>query len=358
VVGCGAICGAYLGAGQQFRVLDFVACADLLPERAQARAQEFGVPRVCSVDDLVADPNVDVVLNLTVPKAHAGVATAALRAGKHTYAEKPFAVSREEGRPVYELAKKKQLRIGCAPDTFLGAGIQTCRKLIDDGWIGRPIGAAANMICHGHEDWHADPEFYYTTGGGPLFDMGPYYLTALVNLLGPVKRVTGSATITYPQRVVTSQPKYGTVLQVECPTHVMGIMEFANGAIGTIAMSFDVWAAQVPCLEIYGTEGTLAAPDPNCFGGPVRLWRNGAWSEVPLSHGYAEQSRSIGLADMAYGIRTGRPHRASGEMAFHVLDVMCGFYDAWEQGKWVALETTCERPAPLPLGLPAGTLDE
>jgi len=188
--------------------------------------------------------------------------------------------------------------------------------------------------------------------------MGPYYLTALVNLLGPVKRVTGSATITYPQRLVTSQPKCGMVLDVECPTHIMGIMEFANGAIGTIAMSFDVWAAQVPCLEIYGTEGTLAVPDPNCFGGPVRLWRNGAWNEVPLSHGYAEQSRSIGLADMAYGLRTGRPHRASGEMAYHVLDVMCGFYDAWEQGRWVALETTCERPAPLPLGLAAGCLDE
>jgi predicted dehydrogenase len=193
-----------------------------------------------------------------------------------------------------------------------------------------------------------------------MFDMGPYYLTALVNLLGPVRRVTGSTRITFPERLITSQPNYGTKIKVNTPTHIAGIMDFASGAVGTITTSFDVWTAQLPCIEIYGTEGTLSVPDPNGFGGPVRLWRLGAsqWSEVPLTHGYADNARGIGVADMACALRSGRPHRANGQLAYHVLDIMHAFHDASREGKHVELASTCARPAPLPMGLAHGKLDE
>ncbi len=213
---------------------------------------------------------------------------------------------------------------------------------------------------HGHESWHPDPEFYYQPGGGPMLDMGPYYLTALVNLLGPVKRLTGSATITFPQRTITSEPKNGKVIDVEVPTHVNGIMEFANGVIGTITASFDVWFASVPPIEIYGTEGTMRVPSPNGFGGSVQVRRAGEdeWSDVPVTHGYTEQNRGIGVADMAYALRSGRAHRAGGDLAFHVLDVMQSFVESWEQGCYVDLSSTCARPDMFPLGLLPRTLDE
>ena len=259
-----------------------------------------------------------------------------------------------------EAAKAKGLRVGGAPDTFLGGGLQTCRKLIDDGWIGKPIGATAFMLCHGHESWHPDPEFYYKVGGGPMFDMGPYYLTALVSLMGPVTRVTGATQITFPERTITSQPKFGTKITVDVPTHVAGIMEFASGAVGTILTSFDVWSTTLPRIEVYGTEGTLIVPDPNTFGGPVRVRRMGAeeWTEIPLTHGYSTNSRGIGVADMAYAIQSGRPHRANGEMMYHVLEMMHGFHDAATQGQHYVMTSTCERPKALPLGLPGHKLDE
>jgi predicted dehydrogenase len=359
VIGCGNISGAYLGMGQRFDAVEVVACADMILERARAKAEEFGIPRACTVEELLATDEIEIVVNLTIPHAHAEVALAALEAGRHTYAEKPFAVTREEGRRVLELAKAKGLLVGCAPDTFLGAGGQTSRKIIDDGWIGEPIGCSAHMMSHGHESWHPDPAFYYQVGGGPMFDMGPYYLTALVNLLGPVKRLTGSATVTFPQRTITSQPKCGTVVEVEVATHVNGLMHFASGAIGTITTTFDVWAAQLPDIEIYGTEGTLSVPNPNGFGGPARVRRAGAegWTDFPLSHIYADQNRGIGVADMAHALRSGRPHRASGALAFHVLDIMQSIHEAWEEGTWRDLSSTCERPAMLPVGLRAGALD-
>jgi len=241
----------------------------------------------------------------------------------------------------------------------MGGGIQTCRKLIDDGWIGDPIGAQAFLLCHGHEAWHPDPEFYYKVGGGPMLDMGPYYVTALVSLLGPVKRVTGSTKISFAERTITSAKKYGQKVTVEVPTHVTGIMDFANGAVGTIVTSFDVWGANVPRIEIFGTEGTLSVPDPNGFGGPIKIKRMGAkeWSEMPLTHGYAENSRGIGPADMASAIATGRNHRANGELAYHVLDIMHAFHDASDKGAHVTLESTCERPLAMPMGLLPGTLD-
>lgn len=360
VVGCGNISGIYFHNCRNFKILQATACADLIHERALAKAAEFSGVRACSVQDLLDDPEINIILNITTPDAHASVGRAALKAGKNLYNEKPLTIGREEGAELLKLAKEKGLRIGGAPDTFLGGGHQTCRKLIDDGWIGQPIAATAFMLCHGHEHWHPDPEFYYKPGGGPMFDMGPYYLTSLIQLMGPVKQVSGAMRISFPERVITSEPKNGTRVKVETPTHIAGILEFASGAVGTIVTSFDVWAAEVPFIEIYGTEGTLSVPDPNGFGGPVRIRRRRApeWKEVPLTHGYAENSRGVGLADFAHALRSGRPHRVNGELAYHVLDVMHAFHDAAELQKYIALESTCERPASLPLGLPEFGLDD
>jgi predicted dehydrogenase len=358
IIGCGNISGIYCQNAQRLEAIGLVAVADLIEERAVNCAASCGAKPV-SVADLLANPEIEIVLNLTIPKAHAEVAFQAIEAGKSVYNEKPLAITREDGKKILEQAKAKGVRVGCAPDTFLGGGIQTCRKLIDDGWIGEPIAATAFMVCHGHESWHPDPEFYYKVGGGPIFDMGPYYLTALVNLIGPMKRVTGSARITFPERLITSQPKYGTVIKVDVPTHVAGVVDYASGAVGTIIQSFDVWAAHLPRIEVYGTDGSLSVPDPNTFGGPVRVLRaGGEWMEVPLTHGYQENSRGVGVADMAMGLRSGRPHRANGEMAYHVLDAFHAFHEASAQGKHVDLASTCTRPAPLPLGLQPWTLDE
>ena len=358
VVGCGTISETYLRQCKNFGFLEVTACADLDGDRARSRAAEFGIPKACDVAEILADPEIEIILNLTVPKAHAAVGLAALESGKHLYTEKPLAITREEARLMLERAETKGLRIGCAPDTFLGGGLQTCRKLIDDGWIGQPLAATAFKMGLkrglGPERWHPDPEFYYQVGGGPMFDMGPYYLTALLALLGPVSQVTGSTTISYPERLITSQPKYGTRIKVETATHIVGIIHFVSHVIGTIITSFDIQASELPNLEIYGTAGTLSLPDPNGFGGPVRIKRDGAagWSEVPLAYGYTENNRGIGLADMAAALRSGRPHRADGRLAYHVLDVMHAFEEASREGKRVTLSSTCIRPEPLPLQVP------
>lgn len=353
VIGCGTISGIYLETAKRLKILETLACADLFLERAQARAAEFGVPRAYSVEELLADPEVELVINLTIPAAHADVALAALKAGKHVYNEKPLAISREDARRMLDLAQERGLLVGNAPDTFLGGGLQTCRKLIDDGWIGEPVAAFASMTGHGPERWHPDPAFFYQRGAGPMLDMGPYYLTALVALLGPIRRVTGSARITFPERTITSAPRYGQSIHVETPTHIAGVLDFASGVIGTIITSFDVWASTLPRIEIYGTLGSLSVPDPNIFGGPVLVRRAGAqeWSETPLTHGYSENSRGIGVADMAYALRQGRQHRANGELAYHVLDLMLAFEEASVQGRHVEISSTCERPAPLALGV-------
>ena len=312
VIGCGNISGAYMRMLKTLPVVQVAACADLRPEAAQALAEAYGVPRVLTVAELLAAPDIEIVLNLTTPQGHGEVALAALAAGKSVYNEKPLALTRAEGQQMLALAAKKGLRIGGAPDTFLGGGLQTCRELIDAGAIGTPVAATAFMMSRGHEHWHPNPSFYYQQGGGPMFDMGPYYLTALVSLLGPVQRVTGATRITRTERTITSQPRYGEVMHVEVPTHVTGLLDFAAGPIGTIITTFDVQASVLPWLEIYGTTGTLAAPDPNTFGGPVRLRLTGEseWTEIPVTRPYTENSRGLGLADMAEGIRTGRAPRA------------------------------------------------
>jgi predicted dehydrogenase len=358
VIGCGNISPAYIKGCRAFNILDLVAVADIDVRRAEARAAEFNIPHACSVDELLADPEIKIVVNLTTPQAHTPVNLAALEAGKNVHCEKPFALTRAEGQAVLAKAQEKGLRVGCAPDTFMGGGNQTCRKLIDDGWIGEPVAATAFMTCHGHESWHPDPAFYYMIGGGPMLDMGPYYLTALINLMGPIKRVAGATRITFPERIITSQPKYGTRVTVETPTHVAGLLDFANGAIGTIITTFDVWAANLPRIEIYGTQGSLSVPDPNTFGGPVLVRRADAkeWREVPHTHS-TEVGRGIGVADMAYGLLSGRPQRPSGELAYHVLDTMLAFEDSSQAGQHVALQSTCAQPAALPMNLSTGELD-
>jgi predicted dehydrogenase len=358
IIGCGNIFNAYIKGCRTFPILDLVACADIAPARAEAKAAEFGL-NALSVDGLLADPDIRIVVNLTIPAAHAEVGLAAIAAGKHVHSEKPFATTRGDGQRMLAAAAAKGLLTGCAPDTFMGGGLQTCRKLIDDGWIGRPVAATAFMLGHGMEHWHPNPEFFFKPGAGPMFDMGPYYLTALVSLLGPVARTTASAQITFPERLVTSQPNYGQRIKVETPTHVAGVLDFASGAVGTLITSFDVWSHSLPRIEIYGSEGSLSVPDPNTFGGPVRVRRAGAqeWSDVPLTHGYTENMRGIGVADMAHALAYGRQHRASGALAYHVLDLMQSFLDASAAGRHVAIESACSRPAALPVGLMAGELD-
>jgi len=359
IIGCGNISNIYAEAGKKFENLNIVACADLDLARAKALAEKHGIPKALSVPDLLADKEVGLVINLTVPAAHADVAMQALKAGKHVYNEKPLAQRRREAREMIGFARKKGLRIGCAPDTFLGGGLQTCRKLIDDGAIGVPLGGAGFMLSRGAESWHPNPEFFYKKGAGPMFDMGPYYLTAFTTLLGPVTRVTGSSRISFQKREITSQPLAGSIIDVEVPTHVTAIMDFESGPIVTLATSFDVASHRMPNIEIYGSEGTIGVPDPNTFGGPVLLRRRGEqeWREMPLDFGYSENSRGLGVADMIASIEGKREHRANDRVAYHVLDLMHSVIDASITGRHVEMKSSMGRPEPLPLGLQPGQVE-
>jgi predicted dehydrogenase len=358
LIGCGNISNAYFAGSKNSEIIRIVACADLDSARAQARAQEHGI-RAATVDELLHDPEVELIVNLTVPKAHAPVNLSALRAGKHAYCEKPFALDSAAGAAVLALAKEKNLLVGCAPDTFLGGGQQTARNALDRGAIGRPVAALAFMMCRGHESWHPSPQFYYEKGGGPMFDMGPYYITALINLLGPVARVSGSTKSAFPERLITSQPFAGTKIPVETPTHVTGVMDFADGATATIVTTFDTWPYPLPCIVVFGTEGTMEVPDPNSFGGPVRLRSadGKTYDEIPHTH-TTERGRGAGVADMAYSIRRReRAHRASGQLAQHATEVMESFEKSSVAGRHLNLVSTCPRPAALPLGLSPSQLD-
>jgi predicted dehydrogenase len=357
IIGCGTISPQYLENLTLYPGLEVVACSYIDIDRAKSRVQEYGVSKYCSVEQLLSDPNVDIVLNLTTPDAHAQVSLAAIAAGKHVYNEKPLAIDREDGSAILNAARSQGVRVGCPPDTFLGGGIQTCRGLIDAGEIGRPFAATAFFASHGHESWHPDPAFYYQRGGGPMFDMGPYYLTCLVALLGPIQRVTGSYTKATAERTITSEPRHGEIITVEVPTHVTGILEFADGAVAIVITSLDVWASELPRIEIYGTEGTLSVPNPNNFGGPVRLkqGRTDHWANVPLTH--PEGGRGLGVADMAQAIVRDRKSRADAELANHVLDIMHAIHESSDQGSHIALTTTCRRPESVPPGLPMGSFD-
>jgi predicted dehydrogenase len=351
IIGAGAISGAYLKTLPQLPGLRLTTVADLDPERAKKAADMAGVTAL-PVAELIASDDVDTVLNLTIPAAHAEVALAAIAGGKHVYGEKPLAVNTAEASGVLSAAASAGVRVGCAPDTVLGTGIQTARKALDDGLIGRPVAATAFMVTPGHERWHPDPEFYYQPGGGPLLDMGPYYLTALVHLLGPVKRVVGLSSRPRDTRIIGSGPKQGREFPVEVRTHIAGVLEHASGALTTIMMSFDIWTGRLPRIEVYGSEGSLSAPDPNGFHGDVEIWKPDVreWALLPPSAGYVDAARGYGLGDMARGLELDRPHRASGEIAAHVLDVMQSLLSAGESGDSVDVASTCERPDPIPYG--------
>ena len=356
LIGCGTISPAYLRAAATFDVMKFAACADINPEAAKKTEAAFGVPAM-SVDELLARDDVEVVLNLTIPAAHGEVNLAAIEAGKHAYCEKPFGLDVAEGERVLSAAAAANLRVGCAPDTFLGGGHQTVRGLIDSGAIGKPVAATAFMMSSGPESWHPNPHFYYHVGGGPLFDMGPYYLTALVQALGPVRRVAAIASRARAQRIVGSQPHAGDAIDVQVDTHASGTLEFHSGAVATVAMSFDVRRHSNRFIEIHGLDASLSAPDPNGFGGKVRLSKGRDWEEAPLTHGYTDNMRSIGLADMCMGIRSGRRHRCDGRLAQHVLEIMAAFGESSASGKHVPIHSQPERPSPLPTGLTHGELD-
>ena len=359
IIGCGNISGAYLTAAKVFPILQIRAIADMNQKVAEARGAEYGLP-VKSVAALLADPDIDIVVNLTVPLAHVEVGLKAIEAGKHVHSEKPLGITVEEAKTLLDAAKAKNLRVGSAPDTFLGGGQQTSRKLIDEGAIGQPIGGTATFGTAGHERWHPNPGFYYLRGGGPMLDMGPYYITSLVNLLGPVKRVAGMTSRLRSERLVTSEPLKGTKVPVEVATHVAGTLEFVSGAIVTMVMSFDIARHDHRPIEIYGSEGAISVPDPNNFGGQIETATAAManWRAVPTVHPYANGNfRIIGVADMAHAIRSGRPHRASGALAFHVLEVMEAFQRSSDSGTHITIESRPERPAMIPAGLANGQFD-
>ena len=351
IIGCGNISGAYLKAMAGFPILEVRALADLRPEAAQAAAAPRGL-RGCAVDDLLRDESIEIVVNLTTPAAHVEVGLLAIAAGKHVHSEKPLGLSVADANRLLEAAARRNLRVGCAPDTFLGGGHQTCRQLVDAGAIGRAVAGSAFFMCPGHERWHPAPAFYYAAGGGPMLDMGPYYITALVNLIGPVARVAGIASRAHKQRTITSEPLRGQTIDVEVATHVAGTLEFASGAVVSMATSFDVPKHRHTPIELYGTEASLLVPDPNRFGGPVELARTpGDWQAQPIEHRYAEGNhRGIGVADLALALRNGTPQRCAGELALHVLEVMEAFQISSDSGRHVTVHSRPPRPAPLPPG--------
>jgi predicted dehydrogenase len=364
-IGTGNISSAYLRAitGHEnmagFPVLDVKGLADMRPEASQARAAEFGLKSM-SIDEMLASPEIQLIVNLTIPRAHVEVGLRALAAGKHVYSEKPLGITYAEGRKLLDAANKAGLRIGSAPDTFLGGAHQQARAVVDSGALGQLIGGTGFFMCPGHESWHPDPAFYYDVGGGPVLDMGPYYITDLVNLLGPVARVSAMASRLRTQRPVLSEPKKGQVMDVKVDTHATASLGFANGAIVQVGLSFDVAAHKHVPLELYGTEASLVVPDPNFFGGDVEIRKRGrdeVWTRVEVAQPYADGNyRSLGVADMAQGILDNRPHRANGDLALHVLEVMEAFAIASVEGRTVDIKTPVQRPEPLATSLRNGSI--
>jgi predicted dehydrogenase len=358
IIGCGNISTQYLKAMQGFDVLEIVALSDMRAEVAEAKAAEFG-HRAASVDAVLSDPKVEIVLNLTIPRAHVEVGLRAIEAGKHVYAEKPLGINFADGKKLIDAARAKGVRVGSAPDTFLGGSHQQARAVVDSGALGQVVGGTAFFACPGHEYWHPDPAFYYDIGGGPVLDMGPYYITDLVNLLGPVARVSALAATPFTDRLIRSEPKKGQTMPVRVFTHVTGTLQFRSGALVTVTLSFDVPKHGHTPIELYGTEASLLVPDPNMFGGEVKVAkpRAEAWDNVPVTLPYADANyRSLGLADMALAIVNDRPHRASGDLALHVLEVMEAFEVAAKNERIVDIQTSVDRPAPLSESLEDGRI--
>ncbi|MFD1935029.1 Gfo/Idh/MocA family protein [Nonomuraea mangrovi] len=344
IVGCGNISQQYLTNLTAMPDLRVVACADLEVDRARAVAKEYGVPVAGDVSHVVNHPDVEIVVNLTVPVAHASVAMEAIGAGRHVYNEKPLTLDPASGRELLAAAGRAGVRVGCAPDTFLGAGLQTVARALAAGEIGRPLSAITLLQGPGPERWHPSPEFFFKPGAGPLFDMGPYYLTALAVLLGPVTRVAANGSRAHARRTIGAGPLAGTVFDVEVLTHVSALLEFAGGQRATSVFSFDSPLARGDFLELTGTEATLAAPNPNNFTGPVRLRRTGApdWTDLPVTGTTA--GRGIGVLEMARAMAAGRPHRASGELALHVVEVMTAILQSADEARFVDVTSTFAPP--------------
>jgi predicted dehydrogenase len=359
IIGCGNISPVYAKTLGEFGWIEIAGFADGIPERAEKFAERYGgVAR--ELTDMLGDDSIDAVVNLTPAQAHTSVSRLCLEAGKPVFSEKPLGTDFDEGRSLVALAGELRLRLGCAPDTFLGAGLQAARAAIDRGMIGEPLAANGFMLGFGPEWWHPNPENFYVPGAGPLFDMGPYYLTALVNLLGPARSISGSAKIGITERVIHSKGRVGEVVPASTPTHVSSMIDFVNGASATLVTSFDVKATRFRNIEIYGTDGTLALPDPNTFGGPLKVRNILAedWRDVPLPTPNIPQQRGIGVADMLSATAAGRPHRASAELALHVLELMSATLRSSDEGRRIDLTTTCEQPAPMRFDLPANAFDD
>jgi predicted dehydrogenase len=360
VVGCGSISMGYLRNAPIFRGVEITACADIVPDAAARRAAEFGL-RAMEVDALITDPDIDLVLNLTVPSAHFDVSVRALAAGKHVFTEKPLAINVDDGRTLVATAASRGLALGSAPDTFLGAAGRFARRLMEAGAIGRPVIGTAFMMGRGMEHWHPDPSFYYQPGAGPVMDMGPYYLTMLVNLMGPVRRIQAVATSGEPERLITANgPKRGTRFKIGTPTSVLSLLEFDSGAAVSFGVSWDVFRHSNHPIELHGTKGSLRLPDPDNFGGIVAISAGGAeWDETdtstllygaenwPVDAPDRANYRMLGLADLASAIIAGRPPRASGDLALHVLEVMEAILRAGETGRAQVLRGTIAQPSEL-----------
>jgi predicted dehydrogenase len=351
IIGCGNVSTTYMETLGRFDHLRVVACTDLDQQRARALAARYRIQAAATPDDLLADPTIEVVMNLTVPAAHGPVGLAALQAGKSVYNEKPLALHREEGRRMQEAADSNGLRLGAAPDTFMGDALQVARAAIDAGLAGEIVGVTAFSTRRGPENWHPNPGFFYQPGAGPLFDLGPYYVSVLVALLGPIRRVSASARISFPERRITAGPNAGTSIPAETPTNVAAVLDFASGPVGMLLTSFDVAASELPFMEVHGAEATLSLPDPTNYGGAVRLRRldEEDWTEL-YSAPVHDDYRGTGAVEMVEAIRAGRPHRASGPFGYHVLDVLLGVLESSEAGRAIELESSCERPEPLEAG--------
>lgn len=359
IIGCGNISAAYMELSSLFKSIKVVACADMSIAAAEARAKEYGL-RADTVEDLLKADDVDIIVNLTIPAAHYEVSKQVIDAGKHVYSEKPFVLSVKEGRDLMRRAAKKGVRVGSAPDTFLGGAHQHARHLIDSGAVGKITGGTAHVMSHGMEDWHPNPDFFFQEGGGPVLDIGPYYVTNLVQLLGPVKKVMAMSSTPSSHRTITSKPRAGEKIKVETPTTIHSLLEFESGAIITMGTSWDVWHNEHNNMELYGEDGTLYVPDPNFFGGELKMSKGKKLkAKMPAfahalgvpnqkhNQGMMANYRTAGLADMALAVQQDRPHRCSLEMSLHVVDVMVSILKAGETGRAVNLSTTCEQPAAL-----------
>lgn len=357
LVGCGVISDAYLSRAEQFPFINMIACSDINETASKEKADKYRLEAM-TVEALLADDRIDVVLNLTTPQHHVNVNLAALNAGKHAYCEKPLGTSLAEAEKLLEATSRTGLRIGCAPDTFLGGAHQTARRIIDSGAIGDSVAGTGFMMVPGHERWHPNPDFYYQDGGGPLMDMGPYYITSLINMLGPVSSVYGTAKITRPTRTIGSGPREGETVAVDVATHISAILSFANGASITLVTSFDVHKHDHSPIEIYGSKGSMIVADPNNFDGDILVSiGSGDWSKAEQTHLYGDGNyRVIGLADMAEAIVKDHSHRASLDLSLHVLEIMESILVSADTGQTIALKHQCKQALPLHSTLPAGQL--